>query len=101
MMIFWGRMQNNLLNHSKFFNLEIIQNKVVLAGVKLIVGWAFVFIYAVFAVAYSTNLSIGFAFFKEGALFGLITGIGLFLALARPRLMKGKWVPLISKRRTK
>lgn len=97
MMVLWGRMQNNLLNYSQFFNIEIIQNKVVFAGVKLLIGWAIVFIYASVAVAITTNYDVGLRFLKEGAMFGLISGIGLFFALARPRLKKGKWVPLFSK----
>jgi RsiW-degrading membrane proteinase PrsW (M82 family) len=99
MLIVWGRMQNNLLNNSEFFNHDTIQNKVVLAGLKLMIGWAVVFIYAAAAVACTSSISIGFAFFKEGALFGIASGIGLYFALARPRLKKGKWTPLISKKR--
>jgi RsiW-degrading membrane proteinase PrsW (M82 family) len=98
MLIAWGRMQNNLLNNSAFFNLEIIQNKVVFAGLKLMIGWALVFFYAAAAVAYTSNLSTGLIFIKEGFLFGITSGLGLYFALARPRLKKGKWVPLISRK---
>jgi hypothetical protein len=34
---------------------------------------------------------------KEGLLFGIATGIGLYYSLARPRLKKGLWFPLLKR----
>lgn len=101
LLVVWGRMMNNLLNLSKFFNLESIQNKVVMSGLKLLVGWALVFFYAAGAIAITDGPFYGWKFMKEGASFGIITGVGLYFALARPRLQQGKWFPLISSNRVK
>ncbi|MCB0819489.1 MAG: PrsW family intramembrane metalloprotease [Bacteroidetes bacterium] len=97
LLVIWGRMQNNLLNLSAFFNPDSIQNKVVLAGVKLLAGWALVFFYACGAIAWTENIEEAQLFFTEGILFGAGTGFGLYMALARPRIVQGKWFPLLSR----
>ena len=95
LLVVWGRMQNNLLNLSSFFSEEKIQNQVVIAGIKLLLGWALVFLYACGAIAFTENWEMAGLFFSEGILFGAGTGLGLYLALARPRIVQGKWFPLL------
>lgn len=90
-------MMNNLLNDSHFFQQELIQNKVVWAGTKLLIGWRVIFIYAALAISFTESIAQMVSFFKEGILFGIISGIGLYLTLARPRLMKGLWFLLFVK----
>jgi protease PrsW len=97
MLIVWGRMMNNLLNNSEFFNEINVQNKVVLAGTKLLIGWALVFFFAFFTIIATESLQTGITFMKEGLLFGIATGIGLYYSLARPRLKKGLWFPLLKR----
>jgi RsiW-degrading membrane proteinase PrsW (M82 family) len=99
LLVIWGRMMNNLLNNSQFFNLDSVQNKVVMSGVKLLVGWALVFFYAASAIAITDGNSFGLNFLREGASFGAVTGVGLYFTLARPRLIQGKWFPLFSSNR--
>jgi RsiW-degrading membrane proteinase PrsW (M82 family) len=100
MLIIWGRMMNNLLNNSAFFHEIDIQNKVVLAGTKLLIGWAFVFFFAFFSIVVTESLQMGIVFLKEGLLFGVVSGIGLYYALAKPRLKKGLWFPLLKRWRS-
>jgi RsiW-degrading membrane proteinase PrsW (M82 family) len=101
LLVIWGRMMNNLLNVSRFFNLEVVQNKVVISGVKLLLGWALVFIYAAIAIALYYGPWFGWSFIQEGAAFACITGLGLYFTLARPRLNQGKWFPLLSRGKLK
>jgi RsiW-degrading membrane proteinase PrsW (M82 family) len=97
LLVVWGRMQNNLLNLSEFFSEDKIQNQVVMAGIRLLIGWALVFLYACGAIAFTENYDRAILFFSEGILFGVGSGLGLFLALARPRIVQGKWFPLLSR----
>jgi RsiW-degrading membrane proteinase PrsW (M82 family) len=97
MLIAWGRMMNNTLNHSEFFHSEPVQNKITMAGIQLLIGWGLVFLFAAFAIGILEGWSQSFVFLREGFVFGFISGAGLYLALARPRIRQGKWFPLIGR----
>ncbi len=97
MLIIWGRMMNNTLNQSEFFQDEPVQKRITLAGVQLLFGWAIVFLYATLVIGINEGKEIAWDFFREGIFFGVLSGIGLFLFLARPRIRKGLWFPLLGK----
>jgi RsiW-degrading membrane proteinase PrsW (M82 family) len=94
MLILWGKMMNNTLNHSEFFNEDSIQRQISKAGIQLLIGWGVIFTYALFAVFMKEGVNIALLFLKEGLLFGIISGGGLYIFLARPRIKKGIWIPL-------
>lgn len=94
MLILWGKMMNNTLNHSEFFHEDSIQRQISQAGIQLLIGWGIIFIYALFAVFMQEGLDSAIQFIREGLLFGIISGVGLYFFLARPRIKKGIWIPL-------
>jgi RsiW-degrading membrane proteinase PrsW (M82 family) len=94
MLILWGKMMNNTLNHSEFFHEESIQRQVSKAGMQLLIGWGIIFTYALFAVFMQEGVDSALQFIREGLLFGIISGVGLYFFLARPRIKKGIWIPL-------
>ena len=98
-LVVWGRMMNNLLNNSHFYQEHAIQNKTVVAGVKLLIGWALIFLFAAFSIGYTDGVQAAIHFMSEGFLFGFVTGLGLYFALARPRIQQGQWFPLLSKKK--
>jgi RsiW-degrading membrane proteinase PrsW (M82 family) len=93
MLILWGKMMNNTLNHSEFFHEDSIQRQISKAGIQLLIGWGIIFTYALFAVFMKEGVDSALLFFKEGLLFGIISGVGLYFFLARPRIKKGIWIP--------
>jgi RsiW-degrading membrane proteinase PrsW (M82 family) len=94
MLILWGKMMNNTLNHSEFFHEVSIQRQISKAGIQLLIGWGIIFTYALFAVFMIEGVDSALLFLKEGLLFGIISGVGLYFFLARPRIKKGIWIPL-------
>ena len=94
MLILWGKMMNNTLNHSEFFNEDSIQRQISQAGIQLLIGWGIIFTYALFAMFMQKGIDSALLFLKEGLLFGIISGVGLYFFLARPRIKKGIWIPL-------
>ena len=97
MLIVWGKMMNNTLNHSEFFHEQSIQRKISMAGIQLLIGWGLIFSFASIAVYFQDGYSQAMNFIKEGVVFGIISGIGLYMYLARPRIKKGFWIPLLKK----
>jgi Kef-type K+ transport system membrane component KefB len=67
------------------------------AGFQLLLGWGLVFIYAAISIGMTENWEEAIQFLKEGVLFGLLSGVGLFWLLARPIIRQGKWLPLLGK----
>jgi hypothetical protein len=94
MLILWGKMMNNTLNHSEFFHEDSIQRQISKAGIQLLIGWGIIFTYALFAIFIKEGIDSALLFFKEGLFFGIISGCGLYFFLARPRIKKGIWIPL-------
>ena len=97
MLILWGKMMNNTLNHSEFFHEESIQREISKAGIQLLIGWGIIFAYALFAVFIQEGVESASQFIREGLLFGIVSGLGLYFFLARPRIKKGIWIPLFKK----
>ena len=97
MLLIWGRMMNNTLNHSEFFQAEPVQQKIRMAGFQLLLGWGLVFLYAAISIGMTENWAEAIQFIQEGLLFGVLSGIGLFWLLARPIIRQGKWFPLLGK----
>ncbi len=97
MLIIWGRMMNNTLNQSDFFQEEPVQKRITLAGIQLLLGWAFVFLYAALVIGINEGQEIAWDFIREGVFFGAVSGIGLFYLLARPRIRRGLWFPLLGR----
>jgi RsiW-degrading membrane proteinase PrsW (M82 family) len=97
MLILWGKMMNNALNHSEYFHEKSIQLEISKAGIQLLIGWGGIFTYAVLAVYFQDGMTVAIEFIKESFLFGIISGVGLYYFLARPRIKKGIWIPLFKK----
>jgi RsiW-degrading membrane proteinase PrsW (M82 family) len=97
MLLIWGKMMNNALNHSEFFHEEPIQREISKAGFQLLLGWGAIFSYAVVAVYLHNGMYYAIQFIKEGVIFGIVSGLGLYYFLARPRIKKGIWIPLFNK----
>jgi RsiW-degrading membrane proteinase PrsW (M82 family) len=97
MLILWGKMMNNALNHSEYFHEKSIQLEISKAGIQLLIGWGGIFTYAVVAVYFQDGMTVAIEFIKESFLFGIISGVGLYYFLARPRIKKGIWIPLFKK----
>jgi RsiW-degrading membrane proteinase PrsW (M82 family) len=97
MLILWGKMMNNALNHSEYFHEKSIQLEISKAGIQLLIGWGGIFTYAVVAVYFQDGMTVAIEFIKESFLFGIISGAGLYYFLARPRIKKGIWIPLFKK----
>jgi len=93
LLVLWGRIMNNALNHSPFFD-ESVLHKTFRAGIYLLLGWGVIFIYAATGLAVMDGLYAAIKFVQEGIVFGLLSGIGLFVALAFPRIKKGEWKSL-------
>lgn len=93
LMILWGRIMNNALNASPFFD-ETVGRKTFWAGIYLLLGWGAIFIYATIGLLILGGISQSIEFVKEGVFFGLLSGIGLFVSLAFPKLRKGEWKSL-------
>ena len=94
MLILWGKMMNNALNHSEYFHEKSIQLEINKAGIQLLFGWGLIFAFAVTAVYFHDGITVAIEFIKESFLFGIISGVGLYYFLARPRIKKGIWIPL-------
>ena len=97
MLILWGKMMNNTLNHSEFFHEDSIQRQISKAGFQLLIGWGIIFIFALIAVFMKDGIESALQFIREGLLFGVISGLSLYFFLARPRINKGIWIPLFKK----
>lgn len=93
LLVLWGRIMNNALNHSPFFD-ETVLHKTFRAGLYLMLGWGIIFIYAASGLAIMEGVQTAIKFVQEGIVFGLLSGIGLFAALAFPRIRKGEWKSL-------
>lgn len=92
-LVLWGRIMNNALNASPFFD-ETVLRKTFFAGIYLLLGWGAIFIYSAFGLLILDGKNKAIQFVQEGIVFGLISGIGLFVALAFPNLKKGEWKSL-------
>jgi RsiW-degrading membrane proteinase PrsW (M82 family) len=97
-LVVWGRMFNNALNHSEFFTEDLrVKVKIFRAGIFLIFGWTVIFLFVAFSIYSTEGQSEAFIFFKEGLPFGILSGGGLIYTLARPKLRKGVWAPLFKR----
>ena len=94
-LVLWGRIMNNALNASPFFD-ETVLRKTFLAGIYLLLGWGAIFIYSAFGLLILDGKNKAIQFVQEGIVFGLISGIGLFVALAFPKSEKRRMEILIS-----
>ena len=90
LLILWGRIMNNALNQSPFFD-ETVARKTFFAGLFLLMGWGLIFIYVAISLFLMEGANKAIQFVQEGIIFGLLSGIGLFAALAFPKLRKGEW----------
>lgn len=90
MLVVWGRMMNNALNQSPFYT-DALAEKVTTAGLSLVLGWASIFVFVAFAISITQTVESAWTFVREGILFGVFSGIGLYLALGKPKLKKGHW----------
>jgi len=95
LLTFWGRMMNNALNQSPFFSEETARKGTGAAAVRLLSGWLLIFLFAAGALYLTENVQEAFSFLREGAGFGLVSGLGLYFALGRPKLEKGVWRSVI------
>jgi RsiW-degrading membrane proteinase PrsW (M82 family) len=93
LLVLWGRIMNNALNASPFFD-ETVLRKTFWAGIYLLLGWGAIFIYAVLGLYIQDGMNKALQFLQEGIIFGLLSGIGLFSALAFPKLKRGEWKSL-------
>lgn len=93
LLILWGRIMNNALNASPFFDETVIR-KTFWAGIYLLLGWGAIFIYSACSILIMNGMNKAIQFVQEGIVFGLVSGIGLFSALAFPKLKKGEWKSL-------
>ena len=90
LLVLWGRLMNNALNQSPFFD-ETVARKTFVAGVLLLIGWGVIFIYVAISLLIMEGSTKATQFIQEGVFFGLLSGIGLFAALAFPKLRRGEW----------
>jgi RsiW-degrading membrane proteinase PrsW (M82 family) len=90
LLILWGRIMNNALNQSPFFD-ETVARKTFFAGVWLLIGWGVIFIYVACSLFLMEGITKAIQFIQEGIIFGLLSGFGLFSALAFPKLRRGEW----------
>jgi hypothetical protein len=90
LLVLWGRLMNNALNQSPFFD-ETVARKTFVAGVLLLIGWGVIFIYVAISLLIMEGSAKATQFIQEGVFFGLLSGIGLFAALAFPKLRRGEW----------
>ena len=90
LLVLWGRLMNNALNQSPFFD-ETVARKTFVAGVLLLIGWGGIFIYVAISLLIMEGSAKATQFIQEGVFFGLLSGIGLFAALAFPKLRRGEW----------
>lgn len=97
MLLIWGKMINNALNHSEFYNEEPIQREISKAGFQLLLGWGGIFTYSVVMVYLNDGMYYAIEFIKEGLIFGIVSGLGLYYFLARPRIKKGIWISLYNR----
>lgn len=93
LLVLWGRIMNNALNASPFFD-ETVLRKTFWAGVYLLLGWGAIFLFAAIGLFMQKGMSDAIQFLQEGIVFGLLSGIGLFSALAFPKLKRGEWKSL-------
>jgi len=98
-LVVWGRMMNNGLNNSPFFNDSSTRKLVFRAAAGLFIGWLGVFVFAAVAISIHEGLKEGLDFISEGFIFLLLSGAGLFIGLGRPDIRKGEWYPLFRRRR--
>lgn len=95
LLVMWGRMMNNALNVSPFFNEETARKGAGKATFRLLMGWLVLFGFVALGTTVQLGMEAGIRFVGEGASFGFMSGLGLYWALGRPKLERGMWRSLI------
>jgi len=98
LLVIWGRMFNNTLNHSEFFNHNGAQTKIYKACAFLIIGWSSIFFFAAYAISQTEGWDEGWRFAREGIVFGISSLLALLFTVGTPKLNQGIWRSLYKRK---
>lgn len=98
LLVIWGRMFNNTLNHSEFFHHRGSQKEVFKACAFLVIGWASIFFFAAFAISQKESVSNAWSFMREGLVFGVSSLLAIIFTVGNPKINQGTWRSLFTRK---
>jgi hypothetical protein len=98
LLVMWGRMFNNALNHSEFFHHRGSQKEIFKACTFLVIGWASIFFFAAFAISQKESIANAWIFMREGLVFGISTLLALLFTIGNPKIIQGNWRSLFTRK---
>jgi RsiW-degrading membrane proteinase PrsW (M82 family) len=98
LLVIWGRMFNNALNHSEFFHHRGSQKEIFKACTFLVIGWASIFFFAAFAILQIEGASNAWIFIREGLIFGVSSLLAIIFTVGNPKINQGTWRSLFTRK---
>jgi len=98
LLVIWGRMFNNALNHSEFFHHRGSQKEIFKACAFLVIGWASIFFFAAFAISQKEGITDAWIFMREGLVFGVSSLLAIIFTVGNPKINQGTWRSLFTRK---